>query len=140
MCEYTAVLLGILLLKRLRIPKGFSYILLGDSMSSLAWALKETTNSGLAHNAHIGLTLAAVSMDALIASAHWLSSKDNYIADGLSRGVSGPDLNLPEELHYPIIQGDNIDQYVKLCDPSKSFDTANETIALSRQLLRLLKE
>eukprot|EP01034_Spumella_vulgaris_P025758 gene25758-32247_t len=114
-CEYTAVLLG-------------------DSMSSLSWMVKQSTNSAIAHNAHIGLTLASIHLDALVAEAFWLSSADNFIADGLSRGVSGTDLNLPGELYVPVVEGDQIDRYIRSCDPAKQLSTTPSTIKATRIL------
>jgi hypothetical protein len=138
MCEYTAVLLGLLLIHSLGTPKGFSYILLGDSIASLTWMLKRSTNSVIAHNAHIGLTLISIKLDAQVADAFWLSSEDNFIADALSRGVAGENLNLPQHLHHEIKPFDLIDVYIRACDPSRQYTSPSDTLTVSRQLLQLL--
>jgi hypothetical protein len=139
MCEYLAVLLGLLLLRHMGTPKSFAYILLGDSMASLTWMLKQTTNSIIAHNAHVGLTLVSIALDAQVADAFWLSSEDNFIADGLSRGVAGSNLGLPPHLYYPVRSLGPIEEYINLCDPSKDYTSATETLEISRRLLQLLQ-
>eukprot|EP01034_Spumella_vulgaris_P045931 gene45931-57258_t len=138
MCEYVAVLLGLLLLHQLRVPKSFTFILIGDSMSSLAWMLRQSTNSAIAHNAHIGLTTTSIFLDATVAEAYWLSSKDNFVADGLSRGVAGKELNLPEDLFIPVVEHGVIDQVIRACDPSRLISSADETVDFTKALIALL--
>jgi hypothetical protein len=100
--------------------------------------LKQSTNSEIAHNAHIGLTLVSIKLDAQVADAFWLSSEDNYIADALSRGVAGENLNLPPHLHHEIKPFDPIDVYIRACDPSKLYTSSADTLAVSHLLLQLL--
>eukprot|EP01034_Spumella_vulgaris_P022117 gene22117-28220_t len=140
MCEYTAVLLGLLLLHQLKVPKHFTYILIGDSMSSLAWMLRQSTNSAIAHNAHIGLTTTALNLDALVAEAFWLESEANFVADGLSRGVAGKDLNLPEDLFFPVVEKSVIDQVIHACNPSQKVQTAEDTVRFTKALIALLHQ
>eukprot|EP01034_Spumella_vulgaris_P032726 gene32726-40393_t len=138
MCEYVAVLLGLLVLHQLHVPKSFTYILIGDSMSSLSWILRQTTNSAIAHNAHIGLTTTSIYLDAMVAEAFWLSSEDNFVADGLSRGVARKDLNFPEDLFIPVVENGVIDQVIRACDPSLHICSANETVTFTKALVALL--
>jgi hypothetical protein len=78
-------------------------------------------------------------MDAQVADAFWLSSEDNFfIADGLSRGVAGSNLGLPSDLYYPIRSLGPIEEYIVICDPSKGYTSATETLEVSRRLLQLL--
>jgi hypothetical protein len=101
---------------------------------------KQTTNSAIAHNAHIGLTLVSINIDAIIADAYWISSEDNFIADGLSRGVAGKDLQLPEHLYIPVVEGDTIDQVIQATNPARSYDSAQSTLEFTKNIITLLRE
>ena len=60
---------------------------LEDSRSSLAWVLKGRARSTLFRPASIGFSLSAVDVAVSIYETKYVSSKDNVVCDGLSRGV-----------------------------------------------------
>jgi hypothetical protein len=139
-CEYTAVLLALLILRQTRQPKGFYFDLIGDSVSSLAWIERDIVNSSIAQGAHIAYTLLAVRMDAMVSKTTFIPSKQNAVCDALSRGVSGMTLGLPTEREFRIHPSDAIHRYVCRCDPRLQFTSAQELVAQAQELLEILEE
>ena len=84
--EYLAILLGLLLSKRLGLRDG-EFAVLGDSRSSLAWVLQGRARSVLCRRASIDFSILALNEAAAILETEYVPSKLNAICDGLSRGV-----------------------------------------------------
>ncbi len=137
-CEYTAVLFALLLLQSFHVKPGFTFDLIGDSVSSLSWVARDKVRSGIAHNAHVGYTLVSVAMDATVADIRFIPSEANHICDGLSRGKSGHDLGLSPDMMVFVAPESPINQYISLCDPFHQVESAYEHVAFCRSLLTLL--
>jgi hypothetical protein len=139
--EYLAVMVGLLLAKHLKIPKGFSYDLVGDSISSLYWCKHDRVNSKLARRAGIGFTLLSVILDATVSEIKHLPGVLNVIYDGLSRGKSGCSLGLDPLLFVPTnLNCSHTLCYLKLCDPDLPLESIDEHISLSSDLLNILHD
>jgi hypothetical protein len=136
--EYLAIMLGLLLAKYLNIEKGFSFDLIGDSMSSLSWCAHDRVNSLLARRAGIGFTLLSVHMDATVCEIRHLAGKLNIVYDGLSRGLRGIDVGLRPDLFVAAATNSNTMQYLTLCDPDVPLVSVDEHITLSQQFISFL--
>jgi hypothetical protein len=77
-------------------------------------------------------------MDSTIISTTHVAGKDNVVCDGLSRGKSGPEMGLPEELERVVVEGDLAFQFIQRCDPERLVVSAEQHVDLSRDLLGLL--
>jgi hypothetical protein len=139
-CEYTAVLLGLLILRALGVPSGFTYDLIGDSRSSLSWVARDGVRSSIAHNAHLGFTLVSVSLDATAASTHFIPSHSNAICDGLSRGLSGQQLGLPADLQFVLPCAHPVHRFISACDPVTELPSPEAHITFVQQLLAILND
>jgi hypothetical protein len=136
--EYLAVLLGLLLARRLGLSH-FSYDLIGDSVSSLTWIARDRAASALARRANVALSLVSVDVDATVATTTHLAGALNTVYDGLSRGLSGSAVGLDPARqitlppHHPIVQ------YLQLCDPDLPLSSYQDHLDLSHRLLSLLR-
>jgi hypothetical protein len=132
--EYTAVMLGLLLAKKLGIASGFSFDITGDNTTSLSWCRRGRVASEIARRANVGFSLLAVCMNALVAETTHIAGVDNVVYDGLSRGKTGLAVGLPEHLYMALPLDSPIVQYVRLCDPAVPLDHTG----LSVQFLDIL--
>jgi hypothetical protein len=135
-CEYSAVLLGLLLARKLGY-KHFSYDLAGDSISSLVWCEKDRVNSSLARAANIGFTLVAVDIDATVADIRHVPGVDNVVWDGISRGKRGRSVRLDETLL--VLSTGLFQQFLALCDPTRALETTPEHTFLTQTMIKLLR-
>ena len=135
--EYLAILVGILLAKHLHL-RDFSYRLLGDSKSSLRWAVKDRAASVLARRANIGLTLVSVAINANVAETEHVPGVDNIIFDGLSRGKTMSEVGLDPSLWFYFPPTHPLHQYIVLCDPDVPLISFSEHAELTATLLALL--
>jgi hypothetical protein len=135
-CEYSVVLLGLLLARKLGY-KHFSYDLAGDSISSLVWCDKDRVNSSLARAANIGFTLVAVDIDATVADIRHVPGVDNVVWDGLSRGKKGTEVGLDETCLVP--SEGLFQQFLALCDPTRALETTLEHTLLTQTMIKLLR-
>jgi hypothetical protein len=137
--EYSAVLLGLALIKQERLTVGgFAYNVCGDNTTSLAWVEKERAASTLARRANIGTSLLTTDLDAYIAEIRHIAGVDNKIYDGLSRGKKGTELGLPADLEVVLYPDSMATRYIALCNPHLPLESPEEHIALSRKMLALL--
>lgn len=120
--EYMAILLGLLLTKSLRL-RDCVFIVHGDSRSSLAWVLKGRARSALCRRASIGFSILAVNVAATIKTTEYITSKDNFVCDGLSRGVDPSELGLDPQLQMHLSTTGPTAQYIRQCDPLLPMDT-----------------
>jgi len=135
--EYLAILLGLLLSKTLGL-RDCVFAVLGDSRSSLAWVLKGRARSTLCRRASIGFSVLAVDVAASIYETKYVSSKDNVVCDGLSRGVHPSQLGLDERLWIQLPETSPSTQYVRQCNPLLPLDTWSlvmDHMGLCHQLL-----
>jgi hypothetical protein len=135
-CEYSAVLLGLLMARNLGY-KHFSYDLAGDSISSLVWCDKDRVNSSLARAANIGFTLVAVDIDATVADIRHVPGVDNVVWDGLSRSKKGTEVGLDETCLVP--SEGLFQQFLALCDPTRALETTPEHTFLTQTLIKLIR-
>jgi hypothetical protein len=115
------LMLGLLLARQLRIPRGFSFDVTGDNTTSLSCCRRGRVASSLARRANIGFTLIAVALDASVAETTHIAGVDNVIYDGLSRGKDGIAVGLPPQLFVDLVPA--IIQFVRLCDPSMPLES-----------------
>jgi hypothetical protein len=127
--EYVAVMLGLLLARQLKIPRGFSFDVTGDNTTSLSWCRRGRVASALARRANIGFTLIMVALDASVAETTHIAGVDNIVYDGLSRGKDGLAVGLPP--HLSVVLAPAIVQFVRLCDPSVLLDSTEAHTDLS---------
>ena len=81
--EFVAVVLGLLLAWRKKLTT-FYYDLLGDNMSSLAWARSDRVNSLLARQANIIFTTVSMHLNAHFAETEHIPGSMDVVFDGLS--------------------------------------------------------
>jgi hypothetical protein len=136
--EYTAVMLGLLLAKKLGIPAGFSFDVTGDNTTSLSWCRRGRVASEIARRANIGFSLLAINMNALVAETTHIAGKDNIVYDGLSRGKTGLAVGLPAHLFVEVTMDSPIVEFVRLCDPAVMLESTEEHTDLSVQFLNIL--
>lgn len=137
-CEYGAVVLGLLLAKHLGLY-GFAYQLVGDSVSSLTWSANDRASSEIARATNIGFAMASVEIDAVVAEIRHVPGVDNVVYDGLSRGKDGSEVGLDDCLRVIIPPGGWMERYIHLCDPTCALETPLEHNILTRSLLDLLR-
>jgi hypothetical protein len=136
--EYLAVLMALLLIRQEGYAgRGCAYNLIGDSTSSLSWCEKGRARSQLATAANLAHNLLAVEMDITLVSVTHIPGADNVQCDGLSRGLSGPEVGLPAELFVAL--GGNETQCIRLCDPAEMLQTAGQHVERSKELLDVLR-
>lgn len=117
--EFTAILLGLLLVKQSRCVSGaFTFNVIGDNTTSLAWCRKGKTSSDLAQRAMIGFTLLCLDLDARVGGTTHIAGTDNIIYDGLSRGKTWSDLDLPPQLEVSLDPMSVAVRYLQLCNPN----------------------
>jgi hypothetical protein len=136
--EYTAVLLGLLLAKRLGVQPGFSFDITGDNTTSLAWCRRGRVASEIARRTNIGFSLLAVHLNALVAETTHVAGVDNFVYDGLSRGKSGLAVGLPEHLFVELTVDSPLVRYVALCDPALPLVSTEDHTDLSVEFLNIL--
>ncbi len=137
--EYTAVLLGLALVRQERLVTGcFAYNVVGDNTTSLTWVKKGKAASTLARRANIGYSLLAADLDASVAEIKHIPGVLNVVYDGLSRGKKGVDLGLPAALEVVLRPDSMALRYIALCNPHLTLSTPEEHISLSNKMLALL--
>ena len=135
--EYLAVLLGLLLSRHIGL-RDFSYQLLGDSVSSLAWAANDRAASALARRANIGITVVAVDIQAQVAGTEHIPGLVNVVWDGRSRGKSMAEVGLDPTKEFIFTRDHPIHQFMALCDPDLPLVSYSDHIAFTSQLQSLL--
>jgi hypothetical protein len=137
--EYLAVLLGLLLARRAHL-RSFTYILLGDSVSSLHWAQNDRASSSLARRANIAFTLLACDIDASVAETIHVPGIVNTVYDGLSRGATAAAVHLDAALQVHLTASHPITRFLAQCDPALPLLSHDDHLALSATLLDLLAD
>lgn len=136
--EFVAIVVALLLL-RARGWRGFTYEVVGDSVSSLAWCRAEHSKSPLARRALILFTLLSIDLDAMVTSTLHRPGKDNVVCDGLSRGVDPADLGLPLDGQLTAADwGPTLDPVVS-CDPAAPFDQWTHMVQFLADTVRWLR-
>jgi hypothetical protein len=95
--------------------------------------------SVLARRSNIGFSLLSVDLGAQVSEVQHLAGKYNKVYDGLSRGLTGRQVGLPEELEVILHRRSMATRYIALCNPRlPPLRTPGEHVILSQQLLALL--
>jgi hypothetical protein len=137
--EYLAVVLGLLLARRAHL-RSFTYVLAGDSVSSLRWARNDRAASTLARRANIAFTLLSCDIDASVADTIHVPGHENVVYDGLSRGATAAAVKLDPALQVYLPPNHPITQFIALCDPSLPLVSHDAHLSLSADLLALLAD
>lgn len=136
--EYIATLIGLLLAHSLGLHD-FSYILMGDNITSLQWSRKQVVKSTFARRANIAVAILSSVLAAQVHQVIHVPGVDNVRYDGLSRGKSAQDLGLDPALQYHADDSTPLARCVALCDPRNPLTTADAHMQLSAELLRILR-
>jgi hypothetical protein len=138
--EYAAVLLGLALIKQEHlVENGFAYNLIGDNTTSLSWCKRGKAASSLARRANVGFSMVEIDLDATIAEVEHVAGIYNKVYDGLSRGLTGKQVGLPEDLEVVLTPNSMATQYIALCNPRLGpLGPPSEHLELSKNLLALL--
>jgi hypothetical protein len=137
-CEYLAVIAAVYALYLLG-HQGFTYELIGDSMSSLKWSRAEYTKSSIARNASIGFSLLSIRVDANLNTTTHVAGVNNEVCDGLSRSLSFRHPSLNETLRVQNNFVESLSAFLCECDPTVSEAVASdEHIDLLKRLLSKL--
>jgi hypothetical protein len=136
--EFLAVVVGIMLSMALGI-RHKSIRLLGDSVSSLKWALEDRVASVIARRANIVYTLAATEADLTVDSTVHVPGVDNKVYDGLTRGRTAEQVGLPPGLQITIPFAHPIHELIELCNPLTPLDTMQHHTILSHRVVQILK-
>ena len=137
MCEFLAVLLGLILAASLGI-RDASYVLYGDSVSSLAWASSGRAASTLAARANLALATLSVQLNVDVAGTVHVPGHLNVVYDGLSRGKSAEEVGLPPALQCFFPPLHPAAAIIALCDPALSMPTARDITDLMGQFITSL--
>ena len=137
-CEFLAVVLGLVLAASLHIRHA-SYVLYGDSVSSLAWASSGRAASCLAARANLALASLSVQLNVDVAGTVHVPGHQNVVYDGLSRGKTAEEVGLPPSLQVSFPPSHPAAAIVALCDPALPLPTALAMTALMGQFIRLIR-
>jgi hypothetical protein len=138
--EYAAVLLGLALIKQEHLVQGgFAYNVIGDNTTSLSWIKKGRAASVLARRSNIGYSMLEIDLDATVAEVEHVAGIYNKVYDGLSRGLTGRQVGLPEDLEVFLTPDSMATRYIALCNPRLApLGPPSEHLELSKNLLALL--
>ena len=136
-CEFLAILLGLLLAHHLRL-RAFRYHLLGDSVSSLAWASKGRVSSERARRASVVFSLLTMHLQALLALTTHVPGVDNVVYDGLSRNETPIACGLDPALQVALPQ--HLYGLLVLCNPSLAISSPEDHLTLSASTFTILRE
>jgi hypothetical protein len=137
--EYLGIMLCLLLVKQTGcVAKGFTFNVVGDNTTSLAWCRNERVNSILARRANIGFSLLAVDLDASVADTEHIAGVDNTVFDGLSRGKTGPEVGLPADSEVVLTPDCLAIRYIMLCNPNNILVGIENHTTLAVDLLAVL--
>ena len=91
----------------------------GDSISALTWAEKGTARGERAHNASMVFSLASVRWGLLVPfeSFGFVSGKDNFLCDALSRDVSVADLGIQGLTDFDPLLLSTLRSALEFCNP-----------------------
>jgi peptide deformylase len=96
-------------------------------------------SSILARRANIGFSMVNVDLDATISDVEHVAGIYNKVYDGLSRGLTGRQVGLPEELEVILTPQSMATKYIALCNPRLTpLETPEEHLVFSQALLALL--
>jgi hypothetical protein len=121
--EYTTKVLGVVGLARMGV-RDIPLHLIGDNMSALSWARKGRAKGELARNAVLVFVLITQELGITVASTSHLRGILNTVCDGLSRGKSAVEVNLPPELVSNLDEDPLVQRALALCNPA--FDSSTK--------------
>ena len=138
-CEYLAIVLGRLIAATMGI-RNATYVLFGDSVSSLAWASSGHAASDLALRANLAVTTLSVHLNLHVVSTVHVPGKENVIYDGLSRGKTAEEVGLPPALQLTFDPTSLVVEVITLCNPALSTPSALAIVDLMGVFLALIRE
>ena len=91
----------------------------GDGISALTWAEKGTARDEKAHNASMVFSLAAVRWGLLVPfeSIDFVSGKDNFLCDALSRDIVIADLGIQGLIDFGPLLSSTLLRALEFCNP-----------------------
>jgi hypothetical protein len=137
-CEFAAVLAGLLLLRQLGC-KEFTVDVRGDNRSSLAWLHKGRVNSDIARRASVGFSLLLANMGVEIGRTDHVAGEFNGRMDGLSRGAGSVGAGLDPAQAVRMGRFGWTWRYLAECRPGVAVDTVEEFSGGVRGFLDLLQ-
>lgn len=138
-CEFVAIVIGLWMAGR-RGMRDFSYVLKGDSMSALSWAMEDRAESMISRRASICFSLLSIHLNASVAEAVHVPGVENIICDGLSRGKRGAEVGLPPEKFREFTEDQSGLSYLMQCNPLESVGGVAEHGQWIRALTAILRE
>jgi hypothetical protein len=116
--EFIGATLSLIVLRSLGLS-GRPVRLEGDSISALTWAEKGTARGERAHNASMVFSLASVRWGLLVPfdSFGFVSGKDNFLCDALSRDVSVADLGIQGLTDFGPLLSSTLQRALEFCNP-----------------------
>jgi hypothetical protein len=96
-CEFLAVVASLVCLWSMGYRR-FSYVLIGDNISSLSWCEKGKANSIYARNATVAFSLLSIQMHSTLHSTIHIPGGSNTTCDSLSRKEKRDSIHINEQL------------------------------------------
>ena len=115
-CEFLAVIASLVCLWSMGY-KQFSYILIGDNVSSLSWCDKGKANSVYARNATVAFSLLSIQMQSTLHSTVHTPGTLNVTCDSLSRSEKRGSIQLNNQLESSETVMSNVVHIFKLINP-----------------------
>jgi hypothetical protein len=122
--EFIGATLSLVVLRSLDLS-GRPVRLEGDSISALTWAEKGTARGERAHNASMVFSLASVRWGLLVPfeSFGFVTGKDNFLCDALSRGIAIADLGIKGLSDFGPLLSSTLLRALEFCNPDTETDS-----------------
>jgi hypothetical protein len=138
LCEFAAVLAGLLLLRQFGCRE-FTVDIRGDNRSSLSWIHKGRVNSDLARQASVGFSLLLANLGVDVGRTDHVAGEGNGQMDGLSRGKGSREAGLNPAQSVELTQEGWVWQFLAQCAPAGEGDSVDAFGAGVRGFLDLLQ-
>ena len=122
--EFIGATLSLVVLRSLDLS-GRPVRLEGDSISALTWAEKGTARGERAHSASMIFSLASVRWGLLVPfeSFGFVTGKDNFLCDALSRGIAIADLGIKGLSDFGPLLSSTLLRALEFCNPDTETDS-----------------
>ena len=137
--EFIAVVVGCFLLAR----KGYRnrrVALVGDSITALHWAEKESFTGGLVFAPALLYVLLGGALDLWVCATTHIAGTENGVHDGLSRGQTPAHLGFDPSVVVAATEGSSCWAILEMCDPSIPVETVEGLSAFWRKAVSLVRE
>jgi hypothetical protein len=138
LCEYMAVMLGLLLLRQVGL-RDFVFDCRGDSMTSLNWVKEGRVRSGAARKAALGMNLLLAHLGAVVGAVVHIPGTQNEAMDGLSRGLSSSQAGLPPQERRFLAEGGWAWRFLRAHSPEESQNGNEENEVFGDMALNLVE-